>query len=124
MKNYISGMIAAVFGLYLAFGCAYNSREKAPDPGQTVTCDTSVKYTYASVETIFTNRDCISCHAAGQNLPTMEDSTTFRNYIRSNKEKFVKAINYEGAHPMPKGAGKMPATEIKTIEAWICQGLK
>jgi hypothetical protein len=119
-----SNALLLLIGLCVGFGCTYNSREPAIVPNAVQTCDTTQKYTYASVDPLFENYSCKSCHNVGNNLPNIEDSTTFRAYIKINKEKFLQAINYAGAHPMPKDLGKMPMADIRKIEAWICQGMK
>jgi len=124
MKKNKPGILIASVALLIGFGCAYHTREDAIVPGATPTCDTSVKYTYASVDSLFINYECSSCHNNGGNLPNIEDLTTYRTYITANKDKFLNAINHIGANPMPKNAAKLPTKEINKIEAWICQGMK
>jgi cytochrome c5 len=118
-KRVLFGLLSVL----LAYGCAYNAKDPAPSPGGSL-CDTTIKYTYASVDTIFGNAGCEGCHAAGGSLPLLETQANKKAYIAGNKDKFIKAIRFEGNSPMPKGGPKMASKDIKIIETWICQGAK
>jgi mono/diheme cytochrome c family protein len=123
MKKQKIGVLCGFLGLLLAYGCAYNAKDPAPGPTGS-TCDTTTKYTFASVDTIFGKAGCEGCHFAGGDLPLLETEANKKAYITGNKDKFVKAIRFEGAHPMPKGGPALASKDIKIIETWICQGAK
>lgn len=108
--------------LLFGFGCAYNAREEAPTTGNT--CDTTVHYTYDSAFAVIDKRECLGCHYDGGDLPNLDGDSLVRQYIRDNESRFIKSINFEGEHPMPKGGTRMPDAEIKILENWICQGMK
>jgi hypothetical protein len=50
MNKLNRGVLWAIFALAFGFGCTYHYRVELP---VTNTCDTTIKYTYASVDTIF-----------------------------------------------------------------------
>ncbi len=121
MNKLNRGILWAIFALTFGFGCTYHYRVELP---VTNTCDTTIKYTFASVDSIFNKSDCAGCHFAGNDPIVLEDSATIRAYIRSNKDKFLKAIKFLPPNPMPKGGSAIPAAEVAIIEKWICQGMK
>lgn len=121
MNKINRGILWATFALTFGFGCASHYRIELP---VTETCDTTIKYTYESVDSIFIKSDCAGCHYDGGDLPHIEDSATYRAYIRSNKDKFLKSINFLPPNPMPKNGTAIPPSELAIIEKWICQGMK
>lgn len=114
--------ILLLFGF--AAGCAYHTRDEAVPVNNTNTCTDSVQYTYMSVEGIFNNQSCTSCHSDGGDQPQLSDVTRINDYVLKNKDKFIQAIRFQGDHPMPKGGSRMPEADMKKIETWICQGMK
>jgi len=121
MNKMNRGILWSIFALTFGFGCAYHYRVELP---VTNTCDTTIKYTYTSVDSIFMDNGCAGCHFDGGDLPHLEDSTNYRTYINADKDKFLKSINYTGLHPMPKNGTAIPAEKVSIIEKWICQGMK
>lgn len=122
MIRFKPGLPVVIVLLAFGAGCAYNAREAAPTAGPT--CDTTVKYTYDSAFFVMDRRECLGCHYDGGDLPNLDGDSLLRKYIRDNESKFIKSINFEGDHPMPKGGSKMPDADIKILENWICQGMK
>jgi len=109
--------------LGMVAGCAYHTRDGAILQNNNI-CDNSVQYKYLSVESIFNNQSCTSCHGVGGSQPQLSDSTTIRTYVNGQKTKFIQSIRFQGNHPMPKGGPPMPEADMKKIETWICQGMK
>jgi hypothetical protein len=107
----------------LVTGCAYNTRDGAILQNNNI-CDNTVQYKYMSVDSIFNNQSCTSCHGVAGSQPQLSDSTTIRTYVNGQKTKFIQAIRFQGDHPMPKGGPPMPEADMKKIETWICQGMK
>jgi hypothetical protein len=104
-------------------GCAYNYLEKKPDSvvPPVVLCDTVNRYKWAEVEPILNDQGCTGCH--NSQVPVLKDQATLKTYISANGQRFKDAINFRGAHPMPKGGSKMPEADIKKLENWICLGM-
>jgi hypothetical protein len=123
MMQWKSALLGSTLLILSLFGCVYNTREAAK-PVETNTCDTTIKYNYDSVVVVMTRQGCLDCHIEGGNSPNLESKTLLTNFIRSNETRFLKAVRFEGASPMPKGGTKMPDADLAVLEKWICQGMK
>lgn len=119
-KNWLSRTLLFLPLAGFLAGCAYNYLEKKPDfiVPPVVTCDTVNRYKWADVDLILNDQGCIGCHET--QVPVLKDEATFKTYISANRQRFKDAINFRGAHPMPKGGSKMPEADIKKLENWIC----
>jgi hypothetical protein len=118
-KNLLPALIT---GLFFSYSCAYNVR-LVETPA--FVCDSTIKYTYADVESIFINNGCKGCHTPGNPTSAVfQDKASVTSFITAKKTRFLDAINHRGPILMPKGRAKLPQDQINKLEAWICQGMK
>lgn len=121
----------------LSSQCVYHKKELVIVPIDTtdtttvVTCETLAPVTFADVKTIFEDQTCTidGCHAEGGTEPNLSALASTKSWISSHEVRFKKAINQaygadESSRNMPSGMDKMPEDKIKTLETWICQGMK
>lgn len=83
----------------------------------TPTSGTTVTYT-KDVQTIISN-NCLSCHGAGGDSPTLTSYTLVKN--AASNGKLLCTIQASGCKTMPQ-AGKMPQATINIILSWVSQG--
>lgn len=92
-----------------------------------VVCDTSQVTLSGTVRPIL-QTNCYACHSnstastagAGINL---DDYTALKG--RASSPSFIGSMKHSGGYsPMPRGAEKMSACDIRLIETWIQNGSK
>lgn len=145
MIKFLLTLSITLFVVLLSSQCAYHKKE-APvltpvdttdttgtdttktDTTKTKACETLAAVKYATdIASIVNDESCISCHESGVSGPLLKDYATFKSYITANEAKFLKAVNFNTGSDitnMPQGGTKMAADKLKTIETWICQGMK
>jgi cytochrome c553 len=88
-------------------------------PTTTTPTTETKKVTYTSdVKTIVTS-NCIGCHGAGGNSPTLSTYAQVKNAASTGK--MLCTIQANGCRTMPT-SGKMPQATIDVILLWVNQG--
>lgn len=85
---------------------------------------------WATVSTIFT-QNCMPCHSAQSRSGTLDlssyaSATSSRFLVKGDAKNSILALSLRavGGKRMPQGRPPLPEAKIKTIEAWINDGLK
>lgn len=116
-------LLSVFFSLFLA-SCEWKNEE---EEFGIVVCDTSQVTLSGTVKPIL-QTNCYSCHSsaaassfgAGINL---EDYTALKD--RASSPSFLGSMKHSsGFSPMPRGAEKISACNIRLIETWIKNGAK
>lgn len=129
MQRLLTVIPLAFFTGFVA-SCAYNAKENLDPCAQfkSISCDTTSKYTYSGeISVLMEDNGCNACHQdnAGDS-PKLDTQADLIAYVSDcqKRTKFETAIQFTGAHPMPKGGPKMADADIQKFLAWICQGAK
>lgn len=129
MRKLLSKIPLAIFAVWLV-SCAYNAKENLDPCAQylTISCDTTTKYTYSGeIGVLMEDQGCNACHEDNVgDSPKLNTQADLIAYVTDcqKRAKFETAIQFTGAHPMPKGGPKMADADIQKFLAWICQGAK
>lgn len=126
-KNiFIAGSLIklAVFAFLaiMVSSCYYDNEEELYPGLPGSECDTT-SVTYSGTVAPLLAANCNSCHSPASASGNVVISTYDGLKTAVNSGIFRKAINHEsGASPMPQGGNKLPACDLKKIDAWINQG--
>ena len=100
-------------------GCYYDNEEELYNCSVDAA---NIRYS-TTINTILTSYGCAGCHgnvapSAGINLTTHAGIKT----VATNGKLFGAIDHAPGFSPMPQGAAKMNACDIKKVKAWIDAG--
>lgn len=124
MKKIVYLSISLLAALVIACESSTYTEAAATTPTTTTPTTTTPttetkKVTYTSdVKTIVTS-NCIGCHGAGGNSPTLSTYAQVKN--AADTGKMLCAIQANGCRTMPT-SGKMPQATIDVILLWVNQG--
>jgi len=110
----------------IVLSCNYENEAAlftAPPSG----CSDTVNISYKNFVKPILASKCYGCHATGIAPSSggnydLENFSTLKNFVTTNRSRFVGAIGHTTSSPMPKGAAKLPDCDIKKITKWIDGG--
>jgi uncharacterized membrane protein len=105
-------IIILVITCYVSFSCETATYEdissKAANPTYT-----------ANIQTIISN-NCLSCHGAGDQYPTLETYSQVRE--SAEEGSMICRIDDQSCGSVMPQSGRMPQTSINTIKNWAANG--
>lgn len=128
MKNKVNTLsICLLLSLVLSLiftSCEWKNEE---EEFGIVVCDTSQVTLSGTVKDIL-QTNCYACHSAST-ASTAGAGINLETYSalqgRANSSSFIGSMKHSsGYSPMPRGASKLSACDIRLIETWIANGAK